>query len=41
MLRRLCHDCEKLYTPTGRRQKFCEDCRKKPEHTGGSPKKIK
>ena len=40
MFRRICKDCEEYFIPTGIRQKLCDKCRKKPKHTGGSPKKI-
>jgi len=33
IFQRFCRRCEKLYTPTGKHSKFCEDC-KKPKYRG-------
>lgn len=40
LFRKMCIDCLEMYVPNGRRQKLCEDCKKKPEHKGFRNKGI-
>jgi len=41
MFKKVCPDCEKLFRPTGKYQKFCEDCRNKRFLNSKLRKKVK